>query len=218
MLQTPVSQMGEPHQNCSPLRVAATVAWCGGVAALLARQAKLAAIPALLLQRFSAAASRPPSAVSVVVPILAFSAVALPFGLHSGFLQRPDTSSLKVARLIPLGCVTLVAPSLAEEALFRVALLPSVASLGVAAAPVAVSWLSFVVYHVDCWHPPLHSDARFLATAGGLGAACTAAYIMSGGSLWAPVLVHWFPVWAWLGIFGGEDAHKRGSFAPRRLA
>jgi len=145
-----------------------------------------------------------------MVPLAALAAAMLPFGLSSGFLQWP-TLNKGAARLLGLGITTLVAPGILEEAIFRVALL----SIPVAPAEAMLAWLAFVVYHLDTIHPPLHSDPRFLATAGALGMACTVAYYTSGGSMWAAVLVHWFPVWAWLGLLGGLEAHERGHFGSR---
>ena len=48
-------------------------------------------------------------------------------------------------------------------------------------------------------------DARFLALAAILGAGCTAAYYVTGGSLVAAALAHWLPVQLWLFLLGGLD-------------
>ena len=113
-----------------------------------------------------------------------------------------------------LGVATLIVPALMEECIFRVALLPVTPGTTPARIDMVLGWLSFVAYHLDAFHPGHHSDPRFLAVAGALGAACTAAYVWSGGSAWAPIIVHWVPVWLWLGALGGLEAHKRGRFDP----
>jgi predicted Abi (CAAX) family protease len=111
-------------------------------------------------------------------------------------------------KILTTGVITLIAPGILEEVIFRVAVLPTSAGI----APLSLAWLLFVVYHVDWTHPALHADPRFLLQAAALGLACTAAYVWSGGSLWAPAIVHWVPVWVWIAALGGEEAHARGSF------
>lgn len=46
-------------------------------------------------------------------------------------------------------------------------------------------------------------NTRFLTLAAMLGAGCTAAYIVTGGSLIAAAAVHWSVVSVWLFLLGG---------------
>lgn len=57
-------------------------------------------------------------------------------------------------------------------------------------------------------HLLLHNAAalvacRFLSLAAVLGAACTATYCLTSGSLAAAAVVHWLPVAVWLSVLGG---------------
>ena len=157
----------------------------------------------MLVHRIAEAASSPPPLFSTMGPLLALAAFSLPFGLCSGFLSLPKLPP--APKLILIGLVTFIAPGVLEEILFRViALPPDACSFGQA----ALAWAAFVVYHVDLFHPPLHSDLRFLVMAAALGIAATVAYCTSGGNLWASVIVHWIPVWVWIAVMGGFEAHE----------
>jgi len=67
----------------------------------------------------------------------------------------------------------------------------------------------FVLYHPlaarlwDRRQPAVFDDPRFLLQCALLGSACVLAYGASG-SLWAPVLIHWLAVAAWLGPLEGH--------------
>ncbi len=126
-----------------------------------------------------------------------FAAVAVPFGLMSGFLvpgRMPPWPSLAA-----FAAVAVVVPCLAEEMVFRVALLPREGPwLGWAALSVAlfVAWhpLNAALFLSRAWGT--FTDARFLLLAGLLGMCCTAAYLRSG-SVWPGVAIHWAAVVGW---------------------
>lgn len=110
-------------------------------------------------------------------------------------------------------------PGLFEEMLFRAALLPHPAVDGSlapwrtwAARQALLPLLAFVAYHLVNPRPQSRaafSDPAFLAMVSVLGAACTAAYRLSGGSLMAAAVVHWLPVTAWLLGLGGLEKLQR---------
>lgn len=130
---------------------------------------------------------------------------------RTGFPQfsfPPATS----ARPLPLALGLLLHPSLTEEALFRVLLLPRPGTgvlRGTDLVLAAVSLSAFVL-----WHPlngvffrksarRLFTRVDFLLAAASLGLVCTLAYWISG-SLWPPVLMHWLTVSGWFMFFGGQ--------------
>jgi predicted Abi (CAAX) family protease len=141
----------------------------------------------------------------------AYAPLALGVGRRSGFL-------LALWRWPPLGVLLrgslplLLMPALGEELLFRVALLPHPAggpNLANFWAWGALNVGLFVVYHPlaarlwDRRQPAVFDDPRFLLQCALLGSACVLAYGASG-SLWAPVLIHWLAVAAWLGPLEGH--------------
>ena len=134
----------------------------------------------------------------------------LPVGLKTGFL-RTGAPGLPMSRIAGVLLVSLVLPSLAEELLFRALLLPHPTENVSATA----RWLwgvsnvvAFVAYHPlnALRHAPAKravlTNPVFLGMAALLGAACVAAYFISG-SLWPPVAIHWLVVVVWLLLLGG---------------
>ena len=165
-----------------------------------------------LSSRVVCAVQTPPTIASVIPPLLVQAVLLIPYGLWSGFMEAPSKRWRPDWSCCGLGVVTFFAPSLFEELLFRVLLLPTPCK-GWSSA--ALAWASFVLYHVDCFHLPLHRDSRFLISAAVLGAACTYAFCASH-SLWSAVLTHWVVVWLWLTVFGGRQ--KVEQYIPKRPA
>lgn len=156
--------------------------------------------------------------------LLALGCTAVPFGLCTGFLERPEKEQANLDRkALGLLVRTAVFPSLMEEVIWRAAVLPHIAVDGAAAlapaalVPWAACWLAlFVLYHVPGSFllsklkvapgaAETFLDWRFLVLATLLGSACTAGYLGSGGVLWVPMLIHWLPVCSWLLFLGGEE-------------
>lgn len=148
-----------------------------------------------------------------------YGAIALPVGRWSGLLTLEWVTSWTT--VLTTAVVTLVFPSLVEEILFRVLLLPhpaEQASLGAIALWSLGSLVIFVAAH------PLNAllvmtsrrntfwDPWFLLLAALLGGICTVTYIQSG-SLWLPVFLHWLIVMIWLLCLGG-DRRMRPNPAP----
>ncbi len=174
----------------------------------------------LLPARFVEALTAPfgPAQLAIVLGLLGFyGLVAIPQGLASGLL-RPPWRQLTAPGWLRLAAALMLMPSLLEEGIFRVLLLPrGLAGL----APLdQLAWAGlsvglFVLYHPLAgrfWYPQgrlLFEQPRFLVPCGLLGAVCVIAYA-STGSLWAPVLIHWFTVLIWLGpADGGRDLRER---------
>jgi predicted Abi (CAAX) family protease len=139
------------------------------------------------------------------------AALVLPGGLRSGFL-RP-TPWPPPGRLLRRSLGLVLMPSLLEELIFRVLLLPQP---GEGVAPLTLlGWSGlglglFVAYHPlagSLWYPPgrrLFRDPRFLVPCTLLGVICTVAYLATG-SLWLPVLLHAAVVITWLERLGGRE-------------
>ncbi len=138
-----------------------------------------------------------------------YGLIYLPIGFASGFLKlEPRWNAL-----LGVTIATFFSPGLTEESVFRVLLIPH------RSEPVMpykrwvwtiLSWLAFVIYH------PLNPGGRsffsspiFLLGAGLLGMICTSSYLRSG-SLWIPVILHWFIVVIWLVMLGGLEKFSNG--------
>lgn len=108
-----------------------------------------------------------------------------------------------------LALVAIVLPSLGEELLFRVALLPTPEpERRFPWRAAALALFAFVL-----WHPlqallfggvrrAIFLDPWFLAAVAALGIGCTRLYWRSG-SVWPPVLLHWLVVVGWKALAGG---------------
>ncbi len=141
-----------------------------------------------------------------------YSLITVPVTFRFGFAQVGN-SQLTLKEMVAVTGIALVMPSIFEEAVFRVLLLPH----PVEGATSEVQWLwgtiallIFVLFH------PLNSftffpasrttflNPIFLAAAGFLGAVCSLSYLQSG-SLWPPVVIHWIVVVVWLLFLGGYE-------------
>ncbi|MEH2111478.1 CPBP family glutamic-type intramembrane protease [Nostoc sp.] len=146
----------------------------------------------------------------IVVMLIIYSIIALPYGWKFGFLNIQIWSENWIGKcLLILRCLFL--PAIVEELFFRVFLLPHPSEITNWFRWVLwaiASLLLFVLYH------PLNAktsfkagittfyDPVFLVLAAFLGIICTAAYILTG-SLFVIVLIHWVVVVVWLIVFGG---------------
>jgi predicted Abi (CAAX) family protease len=148
--------------------------------------------------------------------LVCYGLLAVPIGWRTGFLQ-PRLMAAPLSHYLIVPTTLLVLPSLLEEVVFRVLLVPHpTESLPHTRLMVetSVSLLLFVAWHpVNGWlvspvTRPILTDRRFLFLATLLGAICTLAYRWSG-SLWPPVLIHWLVVTLWVTCFGGHRAGMR---------
>jgi predicted Abi (CAAX) family protease len=140
------------------------------------------------------------------------AALILPAGLHIGFL-RPVKAALTRSSAAGIAASAFVFPSMAEEILFRVLLLPH--PLEEVSPVTTVLWAiagtaAFVLYHplkapfAATKRAAVFTALMFLWMAFVVGGCCTAAYL-SCGSIWPPVLLHWSVVVLWILYFGGYD-------------
>lgn len=183
----------------------------------------------LVASRIVAASTTPPSVqgmIGVAEGLAGFgvcAAVSMKSGATSDFIISPawDGDEPSFSHTLRTFGRVLIIPSLVEEVLWRVALLPHPIVDGVKFAPLPLAFgatTCFSLYHVVGGH--LLSKAgrpgavvvfqrpAFLLLAFFLGGACTYSYYIAGGALYAPVLVHAIPVTLWLTYFGGEDVLK----------
>ena len=144
-----------------------------------------------------------------VLALLAIAAVAIFYGRQSGFLTARfsvDNPIKAVFNLIKLFFI----PSLLEELIFRVGLLPHPTE-GIP-TPRWLAWAAlsiglFVLYHVVfSWLRPqaraVLSDRRFLLIVFWVGIVLTTLYGLTGSML-AVTVVHWVVVVCWLYGFDG---------------
>eukprot|EP00565_Helicotheca_tamesis_P004647 CAMPEP_0185731382 /NCGR_PEP_ID=MMETSP1171-20130828/12757_1 /TAXON_ID=374046 /ORGANISM="Helicotheca tamensis, Strain CCMP826" /LENGTH=166 /DNA_ID=CAMNT_0028400641 /DNA_START=53 /DNA_END=553 /DNA_ORIENTATION=+ len=114
-------------------------------------------------------------------------------------------------------CSAFLFPSLAEETVWRAALLPHPST-----SPVSLYHAGIVLAAHVASHPiagrtvwprgrDVFDDPRFLVIATIVLGGATASYIMSGGSVWAAAFTHGVPVALWRDCFGGEDALMKRS-------
>lgn len=141
----------------------------------------------------------------VLAVLLLMGALVLPFGLISGFLQRPRWPA-SAGQTVVVGAVSFVAPGLLEELLFRVLVLPGREEDFGWLTALSMLFVFTVVYHMDAIHREheVFDDWRFLCAALAIGVACTLVYTRTG-SWWLAAVVHWLPVWTWLSFFGGKE-------------
>jgi len=163
-----------------------------------------------VLRRFAARVARAlrtrPTARDGVELLLAAVASALilgPLGTATGLLTPVPADGL--ARI---ALVALVFPALAEELVFRGALIPDRTETPHAGRAIAVPTLLFVLWHVLEAYTVfpgargLLTRPDFLLSAGVLGLLC-ALLRRRSGSLWTAVALHWAAVVVWKSGLGG---------------
>lgn len=146
----------------------------------------------------------------LMVIALFYSAIAIPSGLTTGFLEwRWDFSWLKLFSTFWL-------PAFTEEWVFRGLLLPS--PLENANSWIWLFWGSFSTVLFIFYHPfnaryfypqghPTFFDPSFLTLTALLGIACAIAYGLTN-SLWPAIILHWLTVIIWLFALGGQRKLK----------
>ncbi|OZH52502.1 hypothetical protein AFK68_23935 [Hydrocoleum sp. CS-953] len=159
-------------------------------------------------------ASRPMNSqdcLVVGVTLLVYGAIALPLGFNSRFL-RVSRGFRNLKELFQGLVVAFFTPSLIEELIFRVLLLPHPTeriSIIVWSLWAALSLFLFIIYHpinALTFYPqgnPTFMTPIFLTLTGFLGLGCTVAYQLTG-CLWVPVIIHWAVVVIWQYWLGGK--------------
>jgi predicted Abi (CAAX) family protease len=167
------------------------------------------AVGQLVWRRLTLALATWPTAAGwgfAAAALAAFVVTALPLGLASGVLIFGRAEPWP--RLAAFAAVAIMVPCLAEELVFRAALLPQPSENGGRLIPAVAAVAAFTL-----WHPlnaalflpgawPLFADARFVLLTALLGVSCTAVYLRSG-SVWPGVAIHWVVVMAWKAWLGG---------------
>ncbi|MBU6299918.1 MAG: CPBP family intramembrane metalloprotease [Verrucomicrobia bacterium] len=144
-----------------------------------------------------------------------FALYALAVGFVTGFFQ-PQPTSMPPLNFLGLILILFVFPGIAEEMVFRGLLLPHPAEPGFSSSRVFALVLSsviFILWHVgNAWLTfpsarPVFWDWRFLLIVAGLGLTCGWSYQRTG-SIWPPVILHWFIVVIWKACLGGPVFFK----------
>ena len=142
--------------------------------------------------------------------LLIYSAIALPLGFYSGFLQR-EVWSVPVYQHFFAALRFLLTPALFEELFFRVLLLPhptEIINWGKWLLWAGLILLLFILYHplnakiFKKQGDPTFLQPIFLVLAGLLGLILTITYAVTG-NLWIVVFMHWIVVVVWLQLLGG---------------
>lgn len=148
----------------------------------------------------------------VGVTLLVYGAIALPLGFNSRFLRV--SHSFRNFKELFLGLLVIfIMPSLVEELIFRVLLLPhpnEQVSTIIWCLWAALSLFLFIIAHplnALTFHPqgkPTFMTPIFLTLTGILGLVCTIAYKITG-CLWVIVIIHWAVVVIWQYWLGGKE-------------
>ena len=169
----------------------------------------------LLAYRLRTAVSTLPDAGGWLLTLLLFAlfAVLTHLILRSTRLFEFSLTGLPSSRILPLALIAVVTPSLPEEVLYRVLLLPhpnEQVSLTVRLLWSGGALLVFVAAHPLLaltawpWSRRIFYRGSFLAIVALLGTVCTLAYFATG-SVWASVALHWATVVGWKLFYGGPD-------------
>ena len=145
--------------------------------------------------------------------LLALFAFATLIILHFTKLSIFSLSELPRKHLLLLGIIAIFTPSLPEETLYRVLLLPHSSEAAGLNSLVLTSMISLFLYVVAHpllalvawpWSRRIFYRPAFLLIVALLGIACTLAYLRTG-SVWASTFIHWATIVGWKLFFGGPD-------------
>ena len=133
--------------------------------------------------------------------------------LRSTRLFTSSLIRLSFSKVLLLAFIAVFTPSLPEEIIYRVLLLPHPSEhfafaarffWGGAALLVFVAAHPLLAFVARPWSRRIFYRPAFLTIVALLGAACTLAYLATG-SLWAPVALHWATMMGWKLFYGGRD-------------
>lgn len=159
----------------------------------------------LLLRLKTACLSRPnlKDGIWSIALLVSFGLVYLPIGLTSGFLTWDMPASPGTVAGVLVGSFWM--PGFSEELFFRALLIPhptETVSPTQRWFTIGLSWVGFILYHLNPATPLFFRDPFFLIGAGLIGLICTLSYLKSG-SIWTSVSLHWLIVATWLLCLGG---------------
>ncbi len=141
----------------------------------------------------------------------AYLLLAAALGFSASFLKF-ETMSAPQASFVIVPILIFFRPALLEEIVFRVLFIPHPSETGSAGKvwfAALISLALFVAMHplnglfVRTESRAVFTNPIFLTLAALMGAACTAAYRVSG-SLWPPVMMHWITGVSWTLFLGGK--------------
>lgn len=169
----------------------------------------------LLAYRLGTAFFTLPDANGWLLTLLLFAgfAVLTFFILRTTRLFSFSLIGLPRSSVLLLMLIAVFTPSLPEEIVYRVLLLPhpsEAVSLGMRVLWGGAALLVFVLAHPLLaltawpWSRRIFYRPAFLAIVALLGTVCTLAY-WATGSLWAPVSMHWATIVGWKLFYGGPD-------------
>ena len=147
--------------------------------------------------------------------LLWFALFALATGFATRFFQAQPTA-MPPLKFLGVMVILFVFPGITEELIFRGLVLPHPSEDGFEPRrrrSLVVSILIFIVWHIgNAWlifpaARPVFWDWRFLLIVTGLGWACGWSYQRTG-SIWPPVIIHWFIVVVWKACLGGPVFFK----------
>ena len=133
--------------------------------------------------------------------------------LHKAKLFKRSSEKVPVSKLLLLALIAIFTPSLIEETLYRVLLLPhpnEAATLSTTIGLTLFSVALYVVAHpllawlVWPWSRQIFYRGSFLAIVTLLGVACSFVYLLTG-SVYAPLFIHWLTIVVWKAFYGGPD-------------
>jgi len=148
--------------------------------------------------------------------LLIIAPICLFIGIYTGLL-RVRVSDLSVTKAIRVAAICFFFPTVVEELLFRVLLIPHRTEHVSITTQLAWVFLSLSLYVFS--HPlnavifykksrATFTNPFFLLITLILGAACTISYFQSG-SIWASVMIHWITVVVWLLLLDGYATLNR---------
>ncbi|MBS9387301.1 MAG: CPBP family intramembrane metalloprotease [Dolichospermum sp. BR01] len=150
-----------------------------------------------------------------LILLFSFTLISIPIGLYFKFLKLQifQESLLKVVYVL---IYSVFSPAITEELFFRVLLLPHMNEKATESEKWLWGFISLVIFII--YHPlegitvfpaglTTFVNPVFLLLTTLLGILCTILYFQTG-SIWIPVVVHWFIVIVWLLLLGGYDRLK----------
>lgn len=159
-----------------------------------------------IVARVRAALTTPPRVADwrrLAIELIWLAPVLAVFGWAGGLV---DPAPFDAAALAPFLVIAFLVPALAEEVVFRAALLPAPQSRR-SLSRCAMAIVAFVVWHPlqvlwfgQAWGAVV-LNPWFLASVVALGIATTRLYLATT-SLWPAVVLHWLVVVAWKALGG----------------
>ena len=143
-----------------------------------------------------------------IICLTFYGVTFLPIGLSTGLLNWQPITNPWVWMQVAIGA--LIMPGFNEELTFRVLLIPHPTEpIGPITRQrlILLSWILFVLAHLQPWTPAFFHQPPFLIGAGLLGILCTLSYLQSR-CIWISIFIHWLIVTNWLLVWGGLEKFR----------